>query len=104
MVVKKISGNYTMCAGYNYEYEVTFSHYPITVQEALQEISEWREAHTDTDYSAHKTCVDDAIVESTWIQQPWDRYYDNSTLDKQVIRCLAEGGWYCGIDIRLYTK
>ncbi len=100
MKVEKVSEHGDICGGCIYLYKVIFDVSNPTVGEALKEIKEWRDAHKDEGH--HCTCVDDKIIETTWVGQKSSPYVGDTS--KKVKRVVAHGGWFCGIDIELYTE
>lgn len=85
-----------------FSYDVVFSHRPITVKDALAEISMWREENPIK--GAYATYVNDAVAESTWLDSEYKKQYDGSVDDAIVGTCYGGGGYYCGIDIRINTE
>ena len=100
MKIEKVSEHGDICGGCTYLYKVTFDKSNPTLAEALKEVKEWRDAHKNE--GAHRTCVNDKIVESTWIGEKDSPYVGDTSL--KVKHVTARGGWFCGIDIDLYTE
>ena len=103
MKIEKNTGSHDLCGGYTPYYNVTFSKNPITIKEALEEISLWVKTQPMGNGYARGTYVNDKIVESTWGEPAWRGYYNHEQDNEIVRKVTAQGGWCCGIDINLET-
>lgn len=98
--------SHDLCGGECYYYDVNFSHFPITIAEALKEIDDWRDTNGEPRGGfghAYGTYVNGEIVESTWVEPNWRHRYLGS--GNELVNCVeAYGGWCCGVNINLKTN